>query len=152
MSTDPKIISACKGHLCKHQPREHDKYAGAATSRSAFYPQITMLIAKTWFPERFVNRSPAMPCGVVSPPSEHRENEQELKHVSPLSGLETFAAELETDLTANSIVGQLLDVNALLADSFKIENPEPASDINGMVTKLLSRFEMLAGPEALSAV
>jgi len=67
-----------------------------------------------------------------------------LTHVSPLSGLETFAAELETDPTANSIVGRLLDVNALfLADSLKIENPEPDSDINAMVTKLLSRSEML---------
>ena len=93
-----------------------------------------------------------MPCGVVSQPSEHREKEQELKHVSPLSGLEMFAAELETDPTANNIVGQLLDVNTLLADSLKIEHPEPDSDINAMVTKLLSRSEMLASPEALSAV
>ena len=153
LSTDPKIISAFKGYMCKHQPHEHNKCEGAETSRSAFYPQqMTMLIAKTWFPERFINRSPAMPCGVVSQPSEHREKEQDLKHVSPLSGLETFAAELETDPTTNSIVGQLLDVNALLADSLKIENPEPDSDINAMVTKLLSRSEMLASPEALSAV
>ena len=93
-----------------------------------------------------------MPCGVVSQSSEHREKEQELKHVSPLSGLETFAAELETDPTANNIVGQLLDVNTLLADSLKIEHLEPDSDINAMVTKLLSRSEMLASPEALSAV
>ena len=153
MSTDPKIINAFKGHLCKHQPHEHDKCEGAETSRSAFYPQqMTTLIAKTWFPEKFINHSPAMPCGVVSQSSEHREKEQQLKHVSPLSGLETFAAELETDPTANNIVGQLLDVNALLADSLKLENPEPDTDINAMVTKLLSRSEMLASPEALSAV
>ena len=43
-----------------------------------------------------------MPCGVVSQSSEHREKEQELKHVSPLSGLDTFAAEIETDPTANN--------------------------------------------------
>lgn len=104
MSTDPKIISAFKGHLCKHQPHERNKCEGAETSRSAFYPQhMTMLM----FPERFINRSPAMPCGVVSQSSEHREN-------SPLSGLETVAAELETDPTANSLVGHLLDVNAQL--------------------------------------
>ena len=153
MTTDPRIKAAFQGYLCRHQPHEHDKCEGAETSRSAFYPQqMTMLIAKTWFPERFINRSPAMPCGVVSQPSEHREKEQELKHVSPLSGLETFAAELETDPTANNIVGQLLDVNTLLADSLKIQHPEPDSDINAMVTKLLSRSEMLASPEALSAV
>ena len=95
MTTDPRIKAAFQGYLCRHQPHEHDKCEGAETSRSAFYPQqMTMLIAKTWFPERFINRSPAMPCGVVSQSSEHREKEQELKHVSPLSGLETFAAEL----------------------------------------------------------
>ena len=119
----------------------------------AFYPQqMTMLIAKTWFPERFINRSPAMPCGVVSQSPEHREKEQELKHVSPLSGLETFAAELETDPTANNIVGQLLDANTLLADSLQMEHSDSDSDITAMVTKLLSRSEMLASPEALSAV
>ena len=153
MSTDPKIINAFKGHMCKHQPHEHDKCEGAETSRSAFYPRpMTISIARTWFPEKFVNHSPAMPCGVVSQSSEHREKEQALKHVSPLSGLETFAAELETDPTANNIVGQLLDVNALLADSMKLDNPELDTAINAMVTKLLSRSEMLASPEALSAV
>ena len=153
MTTDPRIKAAFQGYLCTHQPHEHDKCEGAETSRSAFYPQqMTMLIAKTWFPERFINRSPAMPCGVVSQLSEHREKEQELKHISSLSGLETFAAELETDPTANNIVGQLLDVNTLLADSLKIQHPGPDSDINAMVTKLLSRSEMLASPEALSAV
>ena len=149
MTTDPRIKAAFQGYLCRHQPHEHDKCEGAETSRSAFYPQqMTILIAKTWFPERFINRSPAMPCGVVSQPSEHREKEQELKHVSPLSGLETFAAELETDPTANNIVGQLLDVNTLLADSLKIQHPEPDSDINAMVTKLLSRSKGGRRPRA----
>ena len=50
------------------------------------------------------------------------------------------------------MVGQLLDVNTLLADSLKIQHPEPDSDINAMVTKLLSRSETLASPEALLAV
>ena len=77
---------------------------------------------------------------------------QDLEHISPLSGLETFAAKLETDPAANNIVGQLLDVNTLLADALKIQHPEPDSDINTMVTKLLSRSEMLASPEALLAV
>ena len=153
MTTDPRIVKAFEGMKCNHQPHEHDKCEGAETTRSAFYPrQMTVLIAKTWFPERFVNTSPAMPCGVVSSSSEHREKEQSLKHVSPLSGLEDFAVELETDPTSTQIVGQLLDVNALLAESMKIENLEPDSDIPALVTKLLSRAEMLASPEALSAV
>ena len=124
MTTDPGIASAFEGMRCKHQPNEHEKCEGAETSRSVFYPQqMTILIAKTWFPEKFVNNSPAMPCGVVSSSSEHREKEQSLKHVSPLSGLEDFAVELESDPTAKQIVGQLLDVNALLADSMKLEHP-----------------------------
>ena len=99
---------------------------------------MTVLIAKTWFPEKFINNSPAMPCGVISSSSEHREKEQSLKHVSPLSGLEDFAVELESDPTAKQIVGQLLDVNALLADSMKLENPGLDSEIPAIVTKLLS--------------
>ena len=153
MTTDPKIVRAFEGMKCTHQPSEHEKCEGAETSRSAFYPQqMTVLIAKTWFPEKFVNNSPAMPCGVISSSSEHREKEQSLKHVSPLSGLEDFAVELESDPTAKQIVGQLLDVNALLADSLKLENPGIDSEIPALVTKLLSRTEMLASPEALTAV
>ena len=153
MTTDPKIVKAFEGMRCKHQPGEHEKCEGAETSRSAFYPQqMTVLIAKTWFPEKFINNSPAMPCGVISSSSEHREKEHSLKHVSPLSGLEDFAVELESDPTAKQIVGQLLDVNALLADSMKLENPGLDSEIPAIVTKLLSRTEMLASPEALSAV
>jgi len=38
MSTDPRIISAFQGYLCKHQPHGHDKCEGAEISRSAFYP------------------------------------------------------------------------------------------------------------------
>ena len=124
MTTDPRIVRAFQGMKCKYQPHEHEKCEGAETSRSAFYPQqMTILIAKTWFPEKFVHNSPAMPCGVVSSSSEHREKEQDLQHVSPFSGLEDFAVELETDPTANQTVGQLLGVNALLADSLMLENP-----------------------------
>ena len=47
---------------------------------------------------------------------------------------------------------ELLDVNALLADSLKLENPGIDSEIPALVTKLLSRTEMLASPEALTAV
>ena len=84
-----------------------------------------------------------MPCGVVSSSSENRD--------SPLSGLEDFAFELGTDPTANEFVSHLLDVNALLADSLKLEGHDTDSDISAMVTKSLSRSEMLASAEALSA-
>ena len=74
ITTDPRIKFACQGYLCRHQFHEHDKCEGAETSRSAFYPQqMTMLIAKPWFPERFINRSPAMPCGIVYQSHEYRK-------------------------------------------------------------------------------
>ncbi len=49
-------------------------------------------------------------------------------------------------------MGQLLDVNALLAEPLKLEGHVTDPDVTAMVTKLLSRTEMLASPEALSAV
>ncbi len=97
---------------------------------------MTILIAKTLFLEKFINNSPAMPCGVVSSSSEDREKEHDLEHVSPISGLEDFAVELESDPTANRIVGQLLDATALFADSLQLEGHDTDSDISAMVTTI----------------
>ncbi len=67
MTTDIKIVKAFEGMKCTHQPHEHEKCEGAETSRSAFYPQqMTILITEAWFPEKFINKSPAMPCRVIS--------------------------------------------------------------------------------------
>ena len=85
-----------------------------------------------------------MPCQLLSEePQEHREVEQHLKHVSPLSGYEDFALAVETDPTVNSLVAELLDPDHLLAAALQIEDPHtPSKEVQAMVTKLRSR----AGP------
>ena len=50
--------------------------------------------------------APAMPV-VPSQEQEHREKEQTLRHISPLAGLEDFAAVVETDPTAKGIAASL---------------------------------------------
>eukprot|EP00435_Cladocopium_sp_Y103_P062635 s262_g24.t1 len=95
-----------------------------------------------------------MPCQPLSTePQEHREVEQHLKHVSPLSGYEDLAVAVETDPKVNALVSELLDPDHLLAQALKLEDPHcPSQEVQAMVTKLLSRAEMLSNPRALEAV
>ena len=49
-----------------------------------------------------------MPCQpLATEPQDHREVEQHLEHVSPLSGFEDFAVAVETDPTVNNLVAEL---------------------------------------------
>ena len=134
----------------------HEKCEGAETARSAMYPsQMTYMIAQALFPSKCVQQHPpAMPCHPLSEEvQEHREVEQHLKHISPLSGYEDFALAVETDPTVNSLVAELLDHDHLLAAALQVEDPHaPSTEIQAMVTKLLSRAEMLSNPKALEAV
>ena len=134
----------------------HEKCEGAETARSAMYPsQMTYMIAQALFPSKCVQQhAPAMPCHPLSEEvQEHREVEQHLKHISPLSGYEDFALAVETDPTVNSLVAELLDHDHLLAAALQVEDPHaPSTEIQAMVTKLLSRAEMLSNPKALEAV
>lgn len=83
-----------------------------------------------------------MPCGPVSSqPQPHREKEQALKHVSPLSGFEELSLAVESDH------------EALLAEALQLEyKAKSTEEVHAMVTKLLSKAEMLSDPEALAAV
>ena len=56
---------------------------------------------------------PAMPVQVPL----HREREQQLKHISPLSGLEDIGIAVESDEKCHDIVEQVLDVENLIAHS-----------------------------------
>ena len=106
---------------------------------------MTHMIAQALFPSKCAQQhAPAMPCQPLSEePQEHREIEQHLKHVSPLSGYEDFALAVETDPTVNSLVAELLDPDHLLAAALQIEDPHtPSKEVQAMVTKLRSR----AGP------
>ena len=90
-----------------------------------------------------------MPCVHPAPsPHEHREIEQHLRHVSALSGFEDLAVAVESDEQAHNMVSELLDLEALLGNSIS----EDSTEVHAMVTKLLSRAEMLNDPRALQAI
>lgn len=95
---------------------------------------------------------PALPLS--SEPQEHREVEQHLKHVSPLSGFKDLAVAIETDPTVNNLVAELLDHDRLLSQALEHEDDTRPllEEVQAMVTKLLSRAEMLSNPQALEAV
>ena len=98
--------------------------------------------------------APAMPCQPLSSePQELREVEQHFKHLSPLSGFEDLAVAVEADPTVNNLVAELLDHDHLLAQALEHEDEHrPSQEVQAMVTKLLSRAEMLSNPKALEAV
>ena len=161
MTTSDRIVGAFQDHMCNHEPSEHDRCQGGETSRTAFYPpELVNLIAKALYPAQCKYVAPAMPC--VPPPAEpqpHRQIEEHLKHVSPLSGYEELAIAVESDPSVNAMVTELLDHRKLLAEAFQLSHEGDAAAgasspdvINAMVTKLLSRSEMLADPRALDAV
>ena len=147
MTTSKRIKAYFENMRCSHHPSEHTKASGSETARTAFYPaEMTELIIRALYLERVYDSAPAMPC--VHPrqsPHEHREIEQHLRHVSALSGLEDLAVAVESDETAHSMVSELLDLEALLGSSLS-SNPE---EVHAMVTKLLSRSEMLNDPRAI---
>lgn len=155
MSTSQRIVDAFQDKRCKCQ-HPHAKCEGAETTRSANYPPaMTQLIAQSLFPSKCVQQPvPAMPCGPgSSEPQPHREIEQHLKHVSPLAGFEDLAIAVESDPTATRLVTELLDHEQLLSQAVGLEpDSPPTAEVKAMVTKLLSRAEMLSNPKALDAI
>ena len=154
-TTSPRIVEAFQDMRCRCQ-QPHSRCEGAETTRSAMYPpQMTSLIAQALYPSKCAQQPvPAMPCRpATSEPQPHREIEQHLRHVSPLAGLEDLALAVESDPTANRLVTELLDHEQLIAQAFHLEDPKaPTPEIKAMVTKLLSRAEMLSNPKALEAI
>ena len=95
---------------------------------------------------------PALPVVPVVPQSEHREKEQALKHESPLAGLGQLATVIESDETAKTLVEEIAGLHGLFCDMSGLPKETPGPEVNALVTKLLSRAEMLASPEALAAI
>ena len=154
-TTSQRVVDVFKDKKCScEQP--HEKCEGSETARSAMYPpEMAFLITQALYPAKCSQQhAPAMPCTPLSTePQEHREVEQHLKHVSPLAGFEDLAVAIETDPTVNCLVSELLDHERLLSQAFGHEdNNEPSKEVQAMVTKLLSRAEMLSNPQALDAV
>ena len=92
-TTSSRIVEAFQDMRCRCQ-QPHSRCEGAETTRSAMYPpQMTNLIAQALYPSKCAQQSvPAMPCRpATSEPQPHREIEQHLKHVSPISWFWRFS-------------------------------------------------------------
>ena len=116
-------------------------------------------IARALYPQQVnLAPAPAMPCVVPAAASqareeEHRVKEQSLKHISALAGADTFALAVETDEVADQMAECLMDLETLVRAAFDIpEGPKHHGRVHAMVTKLLSRAEMLANPKAVEKV
>ena len=97
--------------------------------------------------------APAMPVVPMQEHQEHRTKEQALRHVSPLAGLEDFAVVVESGPTTKRIVEEIVDLNGLVSQTgLDLDGKQSSPQVAAMVTKLLSRAEMLASPEALAAL
>ena len=156
MTTNARLAQALSQHQCTHSPEEHQKCEGSETTRSAMYPAyMCHTIASALYPSKVVNQPvPSMPCVPSSEETqEHREVEQHLKHISPLSGFDELAVAVESDPTAHAMVCELLDHEKLLSEALGLESStNPSDEVIAMVTKLLSRSEMLSDPRALEAI
>ena len=153
-TTSKTLANEISKFRCQHTSDEHALAAGSETARTAFYPEpMTELIARCLYPEFVhVGPVPAMPIVATAEESgEHRPREQALRHVSALAGVEAFAMAVESDPTAQNTIEELCDLDGLMHAIYVA--PETTSiNINALVTKLLSRSEMLSNPEALKAV
>ena len=83
-TTSQRIVDAFKDKTCSCG-HPHEICEGTETARSAMYPpQMTVLITQALYPAK---------CASQHAPAEHREVEQHLKHVSPLSVLRTSQSQ-----------------------------------------------------------
>ena len=153
MTSNSTLASALGAFKCPHEKGyKHSLAAGNKTAKTAFYPEgMCLTVARALYPT-VQPAVPAMPVQVPLP-LDHREREQQLKHISPLSGLEDIGVAVESDERCHNILEQVLDVENLIAHSLgQVKEKKKDPEITAMVTRLLSRAEMLASPEALEAV
>ena len=153
MTTSPEMVEAFRGLSCKHKPDEHGEARGKALERTGFYTQaMCELIAKTINPKVGTMVVPALPVVAICQDKEHREIQQGSRHVAALAGFAELAAVVETDETTQRLVSDIVDLNGLISEIEGLPRDPSSPEVMAMVTKLLSRAEMLASPEALAAV
>ena len=152
MTSNSTLASALSAFKCPHEKGfNHSLAAGNKTAKTACYPEgMCLTVARALYPT-VGPVVPAMPVQVPLP-LDHREREQQLKHISPRSGLEDIGIAVQSDEKCHDILEQVLDVENLIAHSLGQVKEEKDPEITAMVTRLLSRAEMLASPEALEAV
>ena len=137
----------------EHKVEVCSKNKGVTQHAPTELPALCRHIVHAINPKAQTPVAPAMPVVPVQDQQEHREKEQTLKHISPLAGLDDFAAVIESDPTSKQIVEEIVDLNGLVSQVCGLEAEKQASpEVTAMVTKLLSRAEMLASPEALAAL
>ena len=153
MTTSTTIVSAFESLKCNHDPSEHVEARGKDLELTGLYTQeMCERIVLAINPSRAYISVPAMPIIPITSTQEHRNIEQELKHVSALSGYEDLAAVIKSDEEASKLVEEVVDLHALMCAVHGIPKQAPTKEVSAMVTKLLSRAEMLSSPEALDAV
>ena len=154
MTTSKELHDGFQNRTCPHQHSfKHAQAAGSNTARTAFYPQeMCKIIASALYPHVATPCAPAMPVQAVIVQEEHREKEQSLKRTSALSGVGALASVVESDPTSRRFFEELFDLDNLVREIQGIPKQETSPDIAAMVTKLLSRSEMLASSEALQAI
>ena len=113
---------------------------------------LCQLIAKAINPRVGTTMVPALPVVAISHDEEHREKEQGSRHVAELAGFAELAAVVETDKTTKQLVSDIVDLSGLIREIEGLPRDPSSPEVLAMVTKLLSRAEMLASPEALAAV
>ena len=120
---------------------------------TGFYTQaMCELIAKTINPRVGTAVVPALPVVAVTHDKDHMEMEQRSRHVAALAGFAELAAVVETDETTQRLVSDIVDLNGLISEIEGLPRDPSSPEVTAMVTKPLSRAEMLASPEALAAV
>ena len=125
--TSPEIVEAFPGISCNHKPEEHGEARGKVLESTGFYTQtMCELIAKAINPR----------VGMIA----------------ALAGFAELAAVVETDETTKQLVSDIVDLNGLISEIEGLPRDPSSPEVMAMVTKLLSRAEMLASPEALAAV
>ena len=167
-----RIVTTCKDTAvafsdkrCKHPPGfKHSVAEGSKTAGTAFYPpEMCHIILNSLYPDLICKNVPAMPCKTVersavvdapthilglsavpnapahaaSPSSTHREHDFRFPEYLSAAKDEPIAILLEED-----------DVKRLSADSVA----PLLEHIPALVTRLLSRAEMMSSEKALEAV
>ena len=153
MTTSDEVVKSFAGLTCQHQAHEHGEARGRSLEGTGFYTQpMCELLARSFNPRVATQLVPALPVVPVVLQTEHREKEQQLKHESPLAGLDQLATVIESDETAKTLVEEIADLHGLFCDMNGLPKETPGPEVNALVPKLLSRAEMLASPEALAAI
>ena len=143
ITNDSRLACSLNKHRCTCRPGTHATIAGSVTSKTAFYPAaMCETIISSLYPDKVHGTVPAMP---TRPIVLHPHREQELPRVD-------FC-----DIPSQQPVGVVFDSACAEGDTDRSTRGSDSacagsSVVAGMVTRLLSRKEMMGSEKALAAV